>query len=518
MIEITSQQPTTVQIQAGTGTHVTANPNMANTALLSKVSIDGTVFGLDGFSGNYDDLTNKPIIFSGDYNDLSNKPTVSSAPVSRVTIANTTSDGYHIPSGVDTIYGEIYLSDLTDKLQVASYQIPLVGDNKPPNLAGCHVNYPIGYNGILGDASEINDDDLVAYPLALWDPVTRLLRLQMSGGDAGHPNLRWYLDPTIYYYEAPITTTVAAAPTSPGVAASGNDYVTVTLWKAASSTPAAPAARWRWDDGFQGSFDSWHTVRQAAIDAAPGDPVYVAVGSTRRIATTSGPYAYIDTPYVVRAEFDTQYYADGVLQTVANSDTTHMRVREDTGSWSPLWRVKDAPPNSWELLLDSHGTYVINTSHSVNRTLPEEIDLAEYQAIRMDVEPFGADYSVDKGAVLSGVINRPDGGWKISTSTASVADNPVNNWNWTWQYDTTDNKTLTVVNNKFPNQGGSLKSVQNAPPTNYDGRVSTMVRRCGGKFHFHRPTLDGEKVTNVIFHSYNGAYTKVLIRFYGLRR
>lgn len=40
-------------------------------AFWRKVNI-GTVSG--GFSGNYNDLTNKPALFSGDYNDLTNKP------------------------------------------------------------------------------------------------------------------------------------------------------------------------------------------------------------------------------------------------------------------------------------------------------------------------------------------------------------------------------------------------------------------------------------------------------------
>jgi len=610
---------------------ITANPTAANTAVLSKVNVDGTVYGLDGFSG--------------DYNDLVNKPVASSAPIERVTIANTTADSYIIPDGVDAVYGEIYRSDASgNKLQVETYHIPLVGDCQPPNATDFSSGspFPVGYDGVLENATNDHNTTNNAYVRALWNSTSRVLRLQLYGGavfnsrvwtrhpdiyykqashtitaavatgqlpvqsnliantgadtfliptgvtevfaqvtkttpstrisyneiripltgpsapgatltppsyyhgfydqhatgsnknvlmyaswDSINRNLRlgiatgtpWEFNNKLHYHSTAVTSPPVSSPTSPAVATSGNDYVTVTLWKSANTTPSAPAARWRWDDGFQGSFDDWHTVRQAAVDAGTsGDPVYVAVGSSRRIKTTSGPYAYTDTPYVIRAEYDTQYFADGVLQSAQNNDTTHMRVREADGSWSPLWPIKNRPPNSWEMLLDSHGTYVINTSHSVNRTLPEEIDLADFQAIRMDVEPFGADYSVDKGAVLSGVIYRPDGGWKISTSTAALADNPTNDHNYTVVYDTYANSQLTAVRYTFPNQAPPFPSLQRSINTTWDGRVSSLVKRFGFKFHLHRPTLDGEKATNIIFHSYSASYTKVLIRFYGLRR
>ena len=34
--------------------------------------------GTSNFSGDYDDLLNKPTLFSGNYNDLTNKPTIPS--------------------------------------------------------------------------------------------------------------------------------------------------------------------------------------------------------------------------------------------------------------------------------------------------------------------------------------------------------------------------------------------------------------------------------------------------------
>ena len=41
-----------------------------------------------GFSGNYNDLTNKPTLFSGDYNDLTNKPTMPTIPTNVSTFTN----------------------------------------------------------------------------------------------------------------------------------------------------------------------------------------------------------------------------------------------------------------------------------------------------------------------------------------------------------------------------------------------------------------------------------------------
>lgn len=41
------------------------------------------------FSGDYDDLTNKPTLFSGDYDDLTNKPTIPTVPG----VATTSADG-----------------------------------------------------------------------------------------------------------------------------------------------------------------------------------------------------------------------------------------------------------------------------------------------------------------------------------------------------------------------------------------------------------------------------------------
>ncbi|MCU0377754.1 MAG: DUF1566 domain-containing protein, partial [Bacteroidales bacterium] len=50
----------------------------------------------NGFSGNYNDLTNKPLLFSGNYNDLSGKPTLFDGTWSSLTGKPTTLAGYGI--------------------------------------------------------------------------------------------------------------------------------------------------------------------------------------------------------------------------------------------------------------------------------------------------------------------------------------------------------------------------------------------------------------------------------------
>ena len=54
------------------------------------------------FSGSYNDLTNKPILFSGNYNDLTNKPTLFNGTWANLTGKPTTIAGYGITDAVVT--------------------------------------------------------------------------------------------------------------------------------------------------------------------------------------------------------------------------------------------------------------------------------------------------------------------------------------------------------------------------------------------------------------------------------
>jgi len=58
----------------------------------------------NGFSGNYSDRTNKPILFSGNYNDLTNKPILFDGSWINISGKSTTVGGYGITDAV-TITG-----------------------------------------------------------------------------------------------------------------------------------------------------------------------------------------------------------------------------------------------------------------------------------------------------------------------------------------------------------------------------------------------------------------------------
>jgi uncharacterized protein (TIGR02145 family) len=58
----------------------------------------------NGFSGNYFDLTNKPVLFSGNYNDLMNKPMYFDGTWTNITGKPTSLSGYGITDGMNTTH------------------------------------------------------------------------------------------------------------------------------------------------------------------------------------------------------------------------------------------------------------------------------------------------------------------------------------------------------------------------------------------------------------------------------
>jgi hypothetical protein len=111
----------------GTGDGIYVLPT-ASTTVKGGVKIDGTsitinnevISGFDGnynslsnkpvlFSGNYNDLTNKPVLFSGSYNDLTNKPTIPAAQVQSDWLAT---------SGVAEILNKPAIPDITGITEV----------------------------------------------------------------------------------------------------------------------------------------------------------------------------------------------------------------------------------------------------------------------------------------------------------------------------------------------------------------------------------------------------------------
>ena len=70
----------------------------------------------NGFSGNYNDLSNKPVLFSGSYNDLTNKPALFDGAWSSLTGKPTTLSGYGITDADGSITNEIQSLSLSGTL------------------------------------------------------------------------------------------------------------------------------------------------------------------------------------------------------------------------------------------------------------------------------------------------------------------------------------------------------------------------------------------------------------------
>ena len=72
----------------GEGSTVVVNPIIDSGNHIADISVDGVAYSIyspEGFSGNYNDLSNKPtlaaVASSGSYNDLSNKPSINGEPL-----------------------------------------------------------------------------------------------------------------------------------------------------------------------------------------------------------------------------------------------------------------------------------------------------------------------------------------------------------------------------------------------------------------------------------------------------
>lgn len=100
---------------SGSYTDLTGTPDLTGYATTTDVS--NAVSAINTFSGNYNDLTNRPTLFSGDYNDLANTPAIPTVPTNVSAFTNdagyTTFDGqYSSLTGTPFIPADV--SDLTD--------------------------------------------------------------------------------------------------------------------------------------------------------------------------------------------------------------------------------------------------------------------------------------------------------------------------------------------------------------------------------------------------------------------
>jgi hypothetical protein len=94
------------------------------------------------FSGDYNDLTNKPTLFSGDYNDLTNKPTIPSA--------------YTLPTATTSTLGGVKVDG--SSITINDGVISAVGGG---SSSGSGATYTAG-NGISIDENNVISNNMPA--------------------------------------------------------------------------------------------------------------------------------------------------------------------------------------------------------------------------------------------------------------------------------------------------------------------------------------------------------------------
>jgi hypothetical protein len=156
-----SQTYVNAQIATAISTYDTSL-NLSN--FITQTELTTAISAIPRFSGNYNDLVNKPIIFSGDYNDLINRPVLFSGSYNDLT---------DVPDlntyATKTYVAEQITSALTGgTIDLSSY----VTDTELANaLAG--IQHPTNVSAFTNDAGYINSSDLSA-ALANYQPSVDL--------------------------------------------------------------------------------------------------------------------------------------------------------------------------------------------------------------------------------------------------------------------------------------------------------------------------------------------------------
>ncbi len=111
------------------------------------------------FDGNYNNLTNKPNLFSGNYNDLTNKPILFSGSFADLTNKPTTVAGYGITDAFDGNYNSLSnkptlfsgsFADLSNKpTTIAGYGITDAFDGNYSNLTNKPTLFSGSYNDLI---------------------------------------------------------------------------------------------------------------------------------------------------------------------------------------------------------------------------------------------------------------------------------------------------------------------------------------------------------------------------------
>lgn len=170
--------------------------------------------GISGsaFSGDYNDLTNKPSLFSGNYNDLTNKPAIPATPIS---VANggtgaTTAAQARANLGISES-GSVQEAASAKKLSTARTIVTNLASTNAASFDGT-INVTPGVSGVLGIANGGTGQ-------------TTLDGLKTALGVASITNLESNVDaialemekrmPVYYYSSAPTESTVKSEHTVP---------------------------------------------------------------------------------------------------------------------------------------------------------------------------------------------------------------------------------------------------------------------------------------------------------------
>ncbi len=125
-------------------------------ALFAKTSANG-------FSGNYNDLINKPLLFSGSYNDLTNKPNIFDGSWTNLTGKPTTLSGYGITDAMSTAHSANIIS--------------------ATNISNWNTAYSWGNHASSGYLTSFTEIDPI---FMVWDKSTGILITENQISDFGN--------------------------------------------------------------------------------------------------------------------------------------------------------------------------------------------------------------------------------------------------------------------------------------------------------------------------------------------
>ena len=157
LTDVSSTSPTTGQVLKWNGSEwapaVDSTSGIGGSSYATEAYVDQKITEIgDHFSGDYNDLTNTPVLFSGDYDDLLNKP-AGNADLS-LAIVGSNLQLLNIEPDPDTVISSVSLSSLGAAIGTSIDYADLT--NKPNLFSGDYndlVNRPNLFSGSYNDLS-----------------------------------------------------------------------------------------------------------------------------------------------------------------------------------------------------------------------------------------------------------------------------------------------------------------------------------------------------------------------------